>query len=400
MNRKFFIVSCFLVLSPFLNAQIQKGFDIDEQFSGAFSGRSVSMPDANTIAIGTPFDGLGECLHGWARIFTWSGTEWEQKGGDIYAGDCGDGTGYMVSMPDHNTVAIGAQWRDGNGEDAGSVSVYIWDGTDWEQKGTDIYGESAGDKLGSSVCMPDANTVAIGAPWNDGNDIDAGHVRIYSWSGAAWEQKGSDIDGEAAEDDFGKTVSMPDASTIAIGAPGNDGNGELAGHVRIYSWSGTAWVQKGADIDGQAAGDWFGDAVSMPDANTVAIGSSNDDGISCNPGYVRIYAWSGIKWEQKGKDIDGEECGDWFGDAVSMPDANTVAIGASGNDGNGYNAGHVRIYSWSGTAWVQKGTDIDGESAEDYSGSAVSMPDANTIAIGAPDNNENSGHVRVYTLGK
>jgi hypothetical protein len=27
-----------------------------------------------------------------------------------------------------------------------------------------------------------------------------------------------------------------------------------AGHVRIYAWNGTAWQQKGADIDGEASG--------------------------------------------------------------------------------------------------------------------------------------------------
>ena len=45
-----------------------------------------------------------------------------------------------------------------------------------------------------------------------------------------------------------------------------------------------------------------------------------------------------------------------------------VAIGADYNDGNGYNAGHVRIYDWNGSSWVQQGQDIDGEAAGDYSG--------------------------------
>ncbi|MEY1639533.1 hypothetical protein [Tenuifilum osseticum] len=68
-------------------------------------------------------------------------------------------------------------------------------------------------------------------------------------------QKGGDIDGEAAGNWSGYSVSMPDANTVAIGAPYNAGNGTSAGHVRIYTWNGTTWVQKGADIDGEAAGD-------------------------------------------------------------------------------------------------------------------------------------------------
>ncbi|MFM7766080.1 MAG: T9SS type A sorting domain-containing protein [Sphingomonadales bacterium] len=270
------------------------------------------------------------------------------------------------------------------------------------QKGADIDGEAADDQSGFSVSMPDANTVAIGAYANDGKASDAGHVRIYVWSGSTWTQKGADIDGEAMGDQSGFSVSMPDANTVAIGAFGNDGKASNAGHVRIYSWSGSAWTQKGADIDGEAAGDNSGISVSMPDANTVAIGAPGNDGTATDAGHVRIYVWSGSAWTQKGADTDGEAGSDRSGYSLSMPDANTVAIGAFGNDGKASNAGHVRIYSWSGSAWTQKGADIDGEASYDASGCSVSMPDANTVAIGAQYNDGNAsdaGHVRVYSLG-
>jgi hypothetical protein len=249
--------------------------------------------------------------------------------------------------------------------------------------------------------MPDANTLAIGAFNNDGNGDFAGHVRVYNWSGTAWVKKGADIDGEAAIDQSGWSVSMPDANTVAIGATENVGNGSRAGHVRVYNWSGTAWVKKGSDIDGEAAGDGSGYSVSMPDANTVAIGAPANDGNGNLAGHVRVYNWSGTAWVKKGADIDGEAAGDFSGRSVSMPDANTVAIGADNNDGNGDYSGHVRVYNWSGTAWVKKGADIDGEAAGDQSGWSVSMPDASTVAIGAYANSEkatNAGHVRVYLL--
>ena len=47
---------------------------------------------------------------------------------------------------------------------------------------------------------------------------------------------GSDIDGESSYDYSGWSVSLsPDGSTVAIGAPYNDGAGTNSGHVRIYS---------------------------------------------------------------------------------------------------------------------------------------------------------------------
>ena len=103
-------------------------------------------------------------------------------------------------------------------------------------------------------------------------------------------QIGTDINGEAANDLSGQSVSMPDANTLAIGAEQNDGGGIDAGHVRVYTWSGTAWIQKGVDIDGEAAGDWSGWAVSMPDANTLAVGAYNNDAGGSNAGHVRVYS--------------------------------------------------------------------------------------------------------------
>lgn len=102
------------------------------------------------------------------------------------------------------------------------------------QKGTDIDGEAAGDYLGHSVSMPDANTMAIGAINNSEKALFAGHVRIYSWNGSTWTQKGVDIDGENTKNFSGHSVSMPDASTVAIGAYGNSEKASKAGHVRVY----------------------------------------------------------------------------------------------------------------------------------------------------------------------
>tara|TARA_B000000460_G_scaffold92472_1_gene64710 strand:+ start:2104 stop:3594 length:1491 start_codon:yes stop_codon:yes gene_type:complete len=383
------------------HAQTQKGADIDGEAAGDESGHSVSMPDANTIAIGAyRNDGNGENA-GHVRIYQWNGTIWTQKGADIDGEAAGDRAGYSVSMPDVNTIAIGAPYNEGNGTYAGHVRIYQWNGTVWTQKGADIDGEAFGDESGHSVSMPDANTIAIGALRNDGNGTSSGHVRIYQWDGTIWTQKGANIDGEAAGDQSGNSVSMPDANTIAIGAFRNDGNGADAGQVRIYQWNGTIWTQKGTDIDGEAAGDNSGHSISMPDANTIAIGAFRNDGNGTDAGQVRIYQWNGTIWTQKGTDIDGEAAGDNLGYSVSMPDANTIAIGAPYNDGNGTTLGRVRIFQWNGTIWAQKGANINGETAFGQSGHSVCMPDANTIAIGAPFNGISvsfTGHVQVYDL--
>ena len=109
------------------------------------------------------------------------------------------------------------------------------------------------------------------------------------------------------------------------------------------------------------------------------------------------------KYTQRGDDINGEAANDYSGGSVSLSDdGNVLAIGANANDGNGIDSGHVRVYAWDTTSamYIQRGNDLDGEAAGDKSGSSVSLSGiGNVLAIGARYNNGNGGHVRVYKWG-
>jgi len=379
-------------------AQSQIGTDIDGESGNDRFGWSVSMSDSHTLAVGAiQNDGAGN-NSGHVRVFRWNGSLWEQKGADINGESSNDNSGYSVSLPDSNTVGIGAYRNDGNGQNSGQVRVYSWIGGAWIQKGIDIDGEAIGDELGTTISMPDANTIAIGAPKNDGNGIDAGHARVYQWDGNAWVQKGADLNGAYEDDNFGRAISMPDGNTLAVSSKGNIFE---PGEVYIYEWIDDAWQQKGSTIVGEAAFDLSGHAISMPSPNCIAVGSTQNAGNGFQAGHVRIFEWDGADWIQKGLDIDGEAAENLSGNAVSMPDELTVAIGANWNSDNGTFAGHVRVYRWNGNAWLQDGDDIDGEAEQDQSGYAVDMPNSSTLAIGAFFNSGNgfgAGHVRVFSL--
>ena len=43
----------------------------------------------------------------------------------------------------------------------------------------------------------------------------------------------------------------------------NDGAASRAGHARVYAYNGSAWTQLGADIDGEGANDRFGRSISL-----------------------------------------------------------------------------------------------------------------------------------------
>jgi len=202
----------------------------------------------------------------------------------------------------------------------------------------------------------DGTIVAIGAIFNNGgNGDDSGHVRVYEYDGVGnpWVQLGDDIDGEAANDQSGYSVSLSsDGTIVAIGANVNDGNGNASGHVRVYEYDGVGdtWVKLGDDIDGEAANDSSGTSVSLSNDGTIvaigAIGNDGDNGV--DSGHVRVYEYNGVDtWVQLGLDIDGEAASDFSGKSVSLSsDGKIVAIGADFNDGNGSVSGHVRVYEY------------------------------------------------------
>jgi hypothetical protein len=328
-----------------------------------------------------------------------------QIGVDIDGEAAGDESGYCLSLSSDGTrVAIGARYNNGAGTGAGHVRIYEYSAGSWTQLGADIDGEAVNDESGFSVSLSsDGTTVAIGAHWNDGNGNGAGHVRIYTYSAGSWTQLGADIDGEAVGDNSGWSVSLSaDGTRVAIGARLNDGTGSNAGHVRIYEYSAGSWTQLGADIDGEAAVDQSGWSVSLSaDGTRVAIGARFNDGNGNYAGHVRIYEYSAGSWTQLGADIDGEAAVDQSGWSVSLSsDGSRVAIGARHNEGNGNDAGHARIYEYSAGSWTQLGADIDGEAASDESGFSVSLSsDGTTVAIGAIGNDgagTTAGHVRIY----
>lgn len=276
------------------------------------------------------------------------------------------------------------------------------------QIGNDINGEGSFDQSGKRIALSaDGSIVAIGAEGNDvnGTSSDAGHVRVYRANNGTWLQVGQDINGEADNDRSGSSVALSsDGTIVAVGAFRNDGQftGDDKGHVRVFRNTNNTWSQIGQDIDGANRFDFSGRSVSLSaDGSVVAIGADGNDANGSNSGHVRIYRNSNGTWTKVGQDINGESAGDQSGTSIDLSsNGNIVAIGAERNDGNGNNSGHVRVYQNINGTWTKIGQDIDGEAETDYCGSSVSLSsDGSIVAIGAilnDGNGFNSGHVRVF----
>ena len=100
-------------------------------------------------------------------------------------------------------------------------------------------------------------------------------IEILVVTGVNWGQQFS----RSGFDQSGHTVELnSDGTRVVIGALNNDGNGDSAGHVRVYEYSNSEWTQMGSDIDGDAEDDRLGDAVSInSDGTVIAIGATGHD---------------------------------------------------------------------------------------------------------------------------
>ncbi|QHI35592.1 hypothetical protein IMCC3317_09380 [Kordia antarctica] len=348
------------VYEKIANVWTQIGDDIDGDAASNFLGGAVAIStDGSVIAIGASGNNVIGLNSGQAKIFKNLNGTWSQIGDDIFGEAFGNQFGGAIGLSgDGNIVAIGGSYHDNNGNDsAGHVRVFENLNGTWTQIGNSIEGEDEFDYSGRRLSMSsDGSIVAIGAPFNDGNGRNSGHVRVYENLNGIWTKVGDDIDGSAMDDNSGWSVSLSaDGSTLAIGAPFNDGNGDRSGQVRVFRNINGIWTQFGADIYGEVTGDLFGYSTSLnTDGTILAVSGINNDGNGSNSGFVQIYKNENNTWTQIGTNIHGETAGDNSGYSISLSgDAIFVAISALNNDGNGSNSGHVRVYEFKPTLGVE-----------------------------------------------
>eukprot|EP00980_Cylindrotheca_fusiformis_P013823 scaffold3579_cov168-Cylindrotheca_fusiformis.AAC.8 len=243
---------------------------------------------------------------------------------------------------DGKRVAIGASRDDGANNDAdssGSVSVYEMmmdsdDGSEWSLMGVIVHGESGIDSSGSSVALSkDGSMVAVGSPFDYGSDTDSGTVKVYRWNGTSFNQLGEDINGEAGGDESGRSVALSeDGLVVAVGAPHNNGGGYRSGHVRVFYWdeNENKWSQRGSDMDGDAENYNLGSSVDLSsDGNILAAGATGDSNDYGN--HAKVFQWKqdNGEWEQIGQTLEGPTESYGFGESVSLSSSGSIlAVGS------------------------------------------------------------------------
>lgn len=267
------------------------------------------------------------------------------------------------------------------------------------QIGQTIDGEAIGDFSGTNISLSsDGTIVAIGAFDNDGNGNNAGHVRVYKNINGLWSQIGQDIDGEAIGDLSGISVSLScDGSIVAIGASNNNN----IGHVRVYENHGGFWSQIGEDIDGIQPQFFFGRSVSLScDGRVVAIGANVTNTNSPVSGQACIYINQGGVWDRVGNTINNLLGVNVLGTTVSLSNnGNVIAVGTSFDPGNGILSGNVRVFKNQGESWSQIGQDINNQMDGDQFGREISLSgDGQVIAVSSMIINSQNEHIGLVSI--
>jgi hypothetical protein len=242
--------------------------------------------------------------------------------------------------------------------------------------GDDTDGGIPGDYVGLKVSLDGTGSkVAIGVQYHDGTggggDQDSGQVLVCTIGDATCQVIATGTPGDRVGSSVMISSSGSSSSCVVFGSVGSDSNGTDSGSASVLCEKDTdgtiTWVNRGVQLVGEAAGDEFGFSVAISsDSNFIAIGSRLNDPSDDkkDAGNVRVFQLepSSLNYVKIGDDIDGERgersdkdtakyyVGDYSGYSIALSDKREdnklhVVVGAPNNAGDdGYYNGHVRLY--------------------------------------------------------
>eukprot|EP00979_Chaetoceros_neogracilis_P002100 scaffold375_cov299-Chaetoceros_neogracile.AAC.19 len=261
----------------------QLGDDIDGKVTDAHFGYSVAMSgDGRTLFAGEPVNvknGRHGSYSGQARVFEFSSGSWKQLGTDINGQ--GDFGARVAMSKDGSKIVVGGSVVSEHGVTvartaAGHVRVFEYVSGTWNQLGDTIYGEAAFDAFRSSVAISKDGKTIVGGSLQYGPHIrDSGNARVFEYSSETWNQLGGVIDGEAAGDMFGASVSMSvDGRTIVVAAVQDSWE-------RSWNWN---WI-----CSSEGSNDMFGTSVAMSEDGRTIVAGALKKGDGNNAGQVRVF---------------------------------------------------------------------------------------------------------------
>jgi len=306
------------------NTQVGDQFGAHIALRGDGNRLAVGATGEDSAATGIDGDQGDDLLQsaGAVYVFDYDGGNWFQQA-YVKASNAGESDRFatVALSLDGNTLAVGATHEDsgatfiGGDENDNSVfnsgAVYVFrnDGTDWTQQayvkapvGDETF--ARGIQFGFNVALDsDGDTLAVGSPyesssatgingnWFDSSADQAGAVYVLQFATTSWGHtayvKASNT---GSGDHFGWSLALSaDGSTLAAGAPLEDGNSSgvggddndvsfQSGAAYVFRFDGIDWSQRAYVKASNNGADSFGHSVALSgDGNTLATGATGED---------------------------------------------------------------------------------------------------------------------------
>jgi len=284
-------------------------------------GRSVSI-EGDVLVVGAP---CANGCSGLAYVYRYVDFKWvEEAILPASDGDAWDLLGESVSI-NNDVIVVGATGDDDNGKGSGSAYVFRYNGSEWVEEAK-LLGHY-GDRFGRSVSI-EGDTILVGAINNSEKDDEAGSVSVYRYDGADWVEEAKLLASDGyAWDHFGISVSI-DGNATVIGTRSAGDNGIKSGSAYVFRRVGSVWAEEaklqasdGAERDG------FGWSVSM-NGDVIVVGTYGDDDNGNGSGAAYVYRYDGSHWVEETKLLPSDgDLENMFGESVSI-DGIAIASGA------------------------------------------------------------------------
>lgn len=380
----------------------QIGAQLDGNAPNDNFGWAVAMDESGkTIAVGAP---LFDNDFGQVRVYHEFGGVWTQVGNDIDGDEIGHQFGFSLSLSANGQVlALGG--LSGNPSTLGGhARVYKLVAGQWVQQGSTLMAEATADQFGFSLDLgASGNRLIVGARNNNGNGNKSGHVRVFEFQNNEWVQLGNDLEGDAADDLLGTSVSInADGTIIAASTPRNSSGGTSAGQVKVWQWQNNDWIQMGSDILGMGPAELFGNSISLSDDGLSLVSAAPGHDHGNGFGSVRVYRFDNNNWTQIGNDMRASSINEAFGQAVNINGSgDRVVVGTQSADDLGISSGRVNVFALENGAWTELYSPITGQASFDNLGKSVACnQNGSRIVMGANLAGGTQGYTRVYEDGQ